>query len=227
MRRALVSLATGPHRELLDIAWPSFEEFADRHGYELIEAETQAARPPSWWKIPVLHDLLTRYGEVLWVDADVVIVDPTEDLSVPPGAWQAVVAHHTGDGEVPNLGVWLARRMMLPVLERIWGMTEFLEHPWWEQAAMVTLLGYGGTPLKPAQPSELRDRTCFLGPEWNRHKNDVTGCGHVRFQHATMHTDRAAVMRAWAKAAFAGIPGDAVALLQSPGATIEETVYAP
>lgn len=201
MRRALVSLATGPHRELLDIAWPTFEEFADRHGYDLIEADTQSPRPPSWWKVPVLRELLTQYGEVLWLDADVVVVDPTEDLPVPVGPVQAVVAHRTADGEVPNLGVWLVRRPMIPVLDQLWRMTENLNHPWWEQAAMVQLLGYGGTPLRQQRPSELLDKTHFLGPEWNRHVNDRTPCEHVRVQHATMHEDRAEVMRRWASQA--------------------------
>jgi hypothetical protein len=201
VRRALVTLATGPHQELLDIAWPSFEAFADTHDYELIEADTQSVRAPSWWKVPVLADLLTEYGEVLWVDADVVIVDPSEDLQVPSDAWHALVAHHTNDGEVPNCGVWLVRRPFLPVLNRIWRMTQYLDHPWWEQAALCELLGYCGSPLFAPRMNDLLEHTHFLGLEWNVHINDKRPVDHPRFLHATMHPDRAGVMREWAAAA--------------------------
>ena len=62
VRKALISLAVGPHEELLDIALPSMRRFADLHGYEILVPELEVcrtpgcscSRPPSWWKVPFL-----------------------------------------------------------------------------------------------------------------------------------------------------------------------------
>jgi len=203
MSKAIVTRATGPHIELLDIAMPTFERFAERHGYDIVVAELECPRPASWHKIPALLAALDEYEQALWLDADVVIVDDSEDITVPGFKWQALVAHHTQDGEVPNCGVWLVRQPMRPWLERIWSMRDYVNHAWWEQAAMCELLGYRGYPLTLADPGELVARTAFLGKEWNPHRNDPEVVERPRFRHATMHDDRAAVMRQWADEAMA------------------------
>ena len=45
MTKAFVTLAVGPHEELLDIAEPSFEEFCIRHDYDLLIAGSIESRP--------------------------------------------------------------------------------------------------------------------------------------------------------------------------------------
>src|SRR5262249_39072233 len=160
-------------RELLRVALPGFHVYAQRHEYELIDAPPQRDdRPPSWLKVPLLHELLATYDEVLWLDADVVIVNEHDDLAddVPDEDWQAVVRHYTPDGEVPNCGVWLLRPSMRPVLDAMWQLDSYREHPWWEQAALLELLGYRGHPVRLEQPTELYARTCWLGLEWNSHE---------------------------------------------------------
>ena len=201
MTKALVTLARGPeHEALLDIALPSFQEFADRHGYDLLIPELACDRPVSWWKVPALKAALGAYDEALWVDCDIVITDPSEDVTVPKDAWQAMVQHHTGDGDVPNCAVWYVRKPMVPVLDEVWAQTHRLNHGWWEQAAMLDLLGYQHH-FRPAYLSietPLYHRTHFLDNGFNHHKWDTPGPEHVRFCHATMHADRATVMRQWA-----------------------------
>lgn len=201
MHRALVTFGVGEHAELLEIALPSFERFADLHGYELLVAEpADIKRPPSWWKIPILEDALDAYDEALWLDADVVIVDPTEDLVIPAESHQALVEHRTADGDVPNLGVWYLRQPMRPVLDQLWRRTDYIDHCWWEQAAMLDLLGYDHRlrPVELAKATELFGRTHFLETGWNIHINDTYKTAHPRIMHATMLSDRAAAMRSWA-----------------------------
>lgn len=202
MKRALVTMASGPHVELLDIARPSFQAFAGEHGYDYLEAEPpDSPRAPSWLKVPILKAALEQgYGEALWIDADCVITDMSEDTHVPKWAWQALVEHHTGDGKVPNCGVWLVRQPMLPILDRIWSMTSYLNHGWWEQAAMHELLGYQGRPVMHTTDTDLFRCTWFLGPEWNRHPWDSRPLEGkpARISHATMWPDRAKIMRQWA-----------------------------
>ncbi len=205
MSRVLVTFAIGSHRELLEIALPSFRRFADLHGYDLLVAELKQPlrRPASWLKLPVLKDALTEHEEAVWLDADIVVVDPADDFPVPPSAWQALVVHATQAGEVPNLGVWVVRRPMLAVLDRMWQMTGYIHHVWWEQAALTELMGYRGRPSRLVQPTELYERTCFLDAGWNVHVWDRAKAEHERIMHATMYADRAAVMRDWAKNAEA------------------------
>ncbi len=200
MSRALVTLAIGAHADLLDIALPSFEAFADTHGYDLIQPDLFSERPISWWKVPALKAALAEYDEALWLDADTVIVDGSEDLVVPEDAWQALVRHRTGDGDVPNCGVWFVRHPMIPVLDQLWAQTQRLNHGWWEQAAMMDMLGFRTEP-RPAglvHPSGLYERTHWLDRGWNSHMWDTPGAEQIRIAHASMQDDRATVMRDWA-----------------------------
>lgn len=206
--RALATFALGEaHERLLDVALPSFREYADEHGYELlVEPPRLRSRPASWLKVALLRELLVYYREVLWIDCDVVIVDPSRDLAdeLSPDDWHALVRHHTPDGEVPNCGVWLVRREMRETLKAIWKLDRYLDHPWWEQAALLDLLGYGGRPVSLVAPTELYARTCWLDLEWNSHE-ERDRHESPRFAHATCGSIdwRLGVMHRYAKGAVA------------------------
>lgn len=197
--KALVTFATEEIAELQEIGLPSLEEFSERHGYELIVYEPgESRRAPAWLKVEALRKTLDSHDEVLWVDADIVITDSSEDIPVPDGVWQALAVHHTQDGEVPNTGVWLCRKAMQETLMKLWGMVEYRNHPWWEQGALLELLGYDSwaRPTVFKGQTMLSARTHFLSPDWNSHPWDEGE--NPRFRHATMHPDRAKVMREWA-----------------------------
>jgi hypothetical protein len=199
--RALLSFGIGTHAELLEIAKPSFEKFAAKHGYDLVLPENvQGDRPASWLKILLIEGLLQDgYDEVLFLGADLVIVDTTDDLDVPKWAWQALVAHQTGEGEIPNADMWLVRQPMLPYLRRIWGMVRYLNHGWWEQRALIDLMGYQSNPFRSVELNALYAHTFFLDSGWNVHIHDENKSDLPRIMHATMFPDRAAIMREWAK----------------------------
>lgn len=177
MNRAIVTFATGDFDELLEIAWPGFRSYADRHGYDLIdEPPSVLTRPASWGKISRLLSVLDAgYDEVVWIDCDCVILDDSTDLAdeVGPTALHAITLHETPDGSVPSCGVWLVRPGMKVWLEAIWRQTRYLNHPWWEQAALHHVLGYGGSPVARVLPSALYDRTHWLGNEWNALRLEV------------------------------------------------------
>lgn len=198
--RALVTFGIGPAQELRDIALPSFETFAEAHGYELrvYDPDPDPYWPLPWLKVACLQDALDSYEEALWVDADIVITDPSEDLPVDDRAWQALTVHHTPDGEVPNTGVWLCRQQMREVLADLWKMQSYRNHPWWEQGAVLELLGYDSwaRPTTYHGPTDLCVYTDFLSAEWNSHPWDEAE--HPRFRHATMRPNRAEVMKEWA-----------------------------
>lgn len=202
MRRALLTYGVGQHEELLEIALPSFKRFAKRHGYQLLVGAHEQDRPPSWWKVPALREALDEFDEVLFIGADLVIVDSSEDLDVPTEAWQALVEHWTPDGHIAGGDFWLVRKPMRTWLERIWEKIEHRDHGWWEQAALIELMGYSfERPVRLREPSLLYERTHFLDAGWNVHKWEQQTVEHPRVMHATMYDDRAGVMRGWAELA--------------------------
>jgi hypothetical protein len=189
MSRALVTFALGEHERLLRLSLPRMAEYADRHGYELhAQPPRLVVRPPSWLKVAALLDALCEHEQALWLDCDIVIVDQQLDVAdeLDEHDVQALVRHHTADGEVPNCGVWLVRQAARPALLRIWRMGRYLHHPWWEQAAMLDLLGYRhrSRPVRLAEPTDLYRRTHWLGLEWNSHEQ-ADRHPRPRFAHAT------------------------------------------
>lgn len=177
--KVLATFGLGQHSKLLDLTLPRFKLYADLHGYDLVtESVAVCDRPASWNKIPLLTRLLEAYDEVLWLDADVVVLDCSKDLTneVSAGHIQAVVFHELlGNKDVPirtvpNYGVWLLRKSMVPWLDLAWNSTQFIDHAWWEQAAMINLLGFhvdGNNMPYLQKPSELYHKTHKLGSCWN------------------------------------------------------------
>ncbi len=118
-----------------------------------------------------------------------------------------MVAHETGDGHVPNTDMWIVYKPMLPWLDRCWALDKYTMHGWWEQAALMELMGYR-PDVRPTYcrdtDNELYKATYWLDPGWNVHLWDQQIPKMPRIMHATMHKDRAVVMRQWAQQAQEG-----------------------
>lgn len=211
--KALATFATGRHEELLAVSRPGFVAYALRHGYAYVEGMAlgrglppHPERSPSWQKVPLLYELLGTFDAVLWLDCDVVIMDGSVDVAdlVRPDQIQAMVRHHTPDGEVPNCGVWLLRRRMRGPLRAMWDMGEYADHPWWEQAAMLDLLGYRHLqrPCMLEAPTNLYRDTEWLPLAWNSHEQNDRHPTPI-FAHVTPNTVdwRLPIMRRYAEMA--------------------------
>jgi hypothetical protein len=148
-RTALCTIATGAHRDLFEVARPGFERFAAAHRYEPIvvyEDDISAGRAAAWGKVRLLRRLLDTHDRVVWVDSDAVIVDPSGDIfaGVDRRTPLSLVVHHYDGLEVPNTGVLtlVSCRWSKRLLDRLWAAERFVNHKWWENAAMIELLGY-------------------------------------------------------------------------------------
>ncbi len=181
MKRCIVTYAAGAHEELLDVALPTYKRFARQHGYELVVGRKATDRPPAWNKIPLLIDALGQYKEVVWFDCDMVVVDTKDDFS-PLREWatHAMVRHFENQSEVPNSGVWRVTEQVIPLLQDMLKLEVFENHGWWEQAALLTLMGY----CVPPQGHHFTDTKCqcvrptrwhasceFMRLTWNSHPN--------------------------------------------------------
>jgi len=215
MRRVLCTIASGPHAELLEIARPSFEAFARRHGYELVVVEENPApeRPASWGRIRLMQELLPEVDEFLWLDADTVVVDDRWDIAdeLDPDDLIGMVAHTTPEGEdpIPNCGVWFLRRdpAVLRLLDDVWASERHVHHKWWENAAVLESLGYELAPkVRLVAPTELWHRVRLLDTAWNSVPVDMAAAPRIVHFAGMSQSERLAGMQA----AASGRPEGAV-----------------
>jgi hypothetical protein len=197
VRKALCSIGAGSHAALLAVSEPTFRAYGERHGYEVItSSRSEPARPPAWGKVAMLRETVDAFDLVLWIDADAVIVDGGDDIAdeLEADRHLALVQHrHWDDQLIPNTGVMLLRsgEFSRSLLDGMWGATRLIDHPWWDNAALLDVLGYdlpsaltpglrgradralrrvtgrAPRPCRPARPSRFRDGTQFLPLEWN------------------------------------------------------------
>lgn len=128
-----------------------------------------------------------KYEYLLWVDADAFFVRTDLDvlLNLPENKDLFLVKHictlgpiddHPGlylQADRPNSGVMLVKcsDWSLYFFKCIWGMVEYLNHPWWEQAALHKLLGFNfeisGGKEKNNFDQSLMSRVAWLSGIWN------------------------------------------------------------
>lgn len=177
---------------------PRIHAYAQRHGAACGCANLAGERPPSWMKVKAMMQGLRTHDRVAWIDADVVILDGEANIFDELGdSWQAIVEHETECGLVPNCGAWVVSRQMLPVLEGIWNAEHCVNHPWWEQAALLEQMGYRVEGVRSTldTPTTLYRLTKFLDPTWNHHPADRRRVDAPRFAHVTQYADRLAQVR--------------------------------
>lgn len=177
-----------------------------RHNLDFACANLFGARPASWQKVQALHSALQKHDRVAWIDADVVVFDGSENIfdELEPDKVQALCRHSTECGEVPNCGVWVLTSRMLPILGQMWAMDQYLNHCWWEQRAMLDLLGYevsDGLFAKHLSETELYGLTTWLGPRWNHHPRDTGRVEEPLLVHVTTYPDRLGTVKFFAEAA--------------------------
>jgi hypothetical protein len=174
MRKVICAVGIGPHAELLALSSRTFRTYAGLHGYdvELCDDSLAPDRPPSWSKVVLVRSLLESYDLVFCIDADAVIVDPTHDVAddLRDDALIGLVAHEYDGQRIPNCGVWALRgdRRTRRFLDRVWRQKQYVDHKWWENAAVLELLGYELEPtVRLARPRRMLRRVQFLDQAWN------------------------------------------------------------
>lgn len=77
MKIAIVTFFDGPLREIGLLTLPNKQEYAKRHGYDLIVHEHSLAgtRPSAWTKDAAVMQALETHDVVFWTDADSIITD--------------------------------------------------------------------------------------------------------------------------------------------------------
>jgi galactosyl transferase GMA12/MNN10 family len=172
-QKAILSIGAGPQRALLAISKRTFSPYARRHGYDLLlySEPPPVDRPLPWAKIALLREAVRQYEVLLWLDADLMIVDQTVDIAteLEPGRFLYLVEHRYDGTRMPNSGVMLIRSGVEAeaFLDEVWGQSQFAHHKWWENAAICHVLGYELDPPSPRHETPFLAATKLLSPRWN------------------------------------------------------------
>jgi hypothetical protein len=200
MRKAIISMGIGPQAPLLRLMTATVVPYASRHGYDLrlLADVLDRERPPSWSRIRAFQQLQEEYDLLLWLDADLMVVDGRVDIAseLEPGRFLYLVEHHTPEGQVPNAGVMMVRTGddCAAFLDEVWAQEDLVDHPWWESAAISRLLGYELNPARPVTETAWRKKTKLLSGRWNSIHDSPAESPRIRHYPGYKVRTRAAFM---------------------------------
>lgn len=196
-RKVFCTLAFGNHAELLEIGRPAIETYCERHGYDLVvRTQQRTDLPASWEKIPLVRELLDDYPEVMWMDADAVIVDPSEDIFAALSPDRSIgIVMHVNLSLLPNAGVLAFRSSpeAIALLDQVWATRErYRDHGWWEQAALCEALGFEtiGGLVRLTSPTRYMPALQFLPVVWNSIAIEYSPRAKIKHYPATEHERR-------------------------------------
>jgi hypothetical protein len=188
-RKVIASVAVGPHKELLELSFGKLSHYANLYGYEIsiCDESLDPTRPASWTKILHILNLMPDFDEILWIDSDAIIIDASKDIAdevyqETDIAW----VHHSYGGEVhPNAGVMFIRSnsATLQLFEAVNMQTDLTDHPWWDQAAIMRVMGLESKvwPFDLKGPFDhilIKDQ--MLSTEWNSIRQDPSEKPRIR-----------------------------------------------
>lgn len=174
----ICSLANGEHYQaMLDIMSKPVNYYAHKYGMDTMMLKLRERfapdRPEAWDKVALLKHLLNFYETVMWVDSDTLIVNPDADIreEFKVDCVMQLVTHLYAPNFYPNTGVWAVHRhkRAIELLEAIWAQEDLVHDIWWEQAALMRLLGYANphNPNSYSGPTEFASLICPLSLKWN------------------------------------------------------------
>lgn len=174
---AIISFADQSFAAFRGAAWPRQHAYAQRHGYAWRGYTVRRTdRPASWNKIILIQESLREYRTVWWMDADAAPVDA--DKPLPDFEADITLAR---DDNGYNCGVigCRASEAMMAFLDAVWGAEEWIDHPWWEQAAIQALLPNSGLAV------------CQLAKSFNAYPHEpdpvILHCPAMPLEHRLEH----------------------------------------
>ena len=179
VKKCLFTIATGDFKEILEVASPTHEYFAELFGYEYkVFDEKDLERVGAggiWnWRMKIVQSLSDDYEEIFYIDADTLfrrfVRDPFGEMYA--NSFQGLVLEHKDYRFNPNFGVWLVRSNRESA-EFIQGcLDNGLETSRWDdQTVVCKMLGWSTSPFpggfKPVAYSKYLENTTWLHPTWN------------------------------------------------------------
>lgn len=157
--------------------------YADIHGMEFRQVVDKSyGRPPAWSKLYLTKECFDEgFDYVFWVDADAVIRRFDEDIraSVNEAAdFYFAKERHPVLGTPSrwrlNTGVFVMRNCEASrqLIDAAIAREEYINHEWWDQAAISAALGFWSVFVKPDEhrpdaPTDLARHIGWLHLRWN------------------------------------------------------------
>ena len=142
MKFTVVSACDEGYAELQEITKTTLESYCKIRGYNLkIGRILEKERPPAWYKIKeILRELDTNADFVLWIDTDAIVVN--HDFRLEDIIKEDKDIYFSCNWAALNSGVIMFRNNDFNryFLELVWDQTDFINHDWWEQKAIIHLL---------------------------------------------------------------------------------------
>lgn len=129
-------------QELGDICLPSKKAYAERHGYDF---ECVRKYPtdvhPSWHKLQLLRERISKYDAILWLDADTIVTEPVIECPMLGYILTASAdwcSDTDGANEMPSMGNFVLRNIdgVHLWLDSASSIGRFRNRPMWEQDAV-------------------------------------------------------------------------------------------
>jgi galactosyl transferase GMA12/MNN10 family len=130
-------------RELSAICRYSIRKYCRRHSHEFaFHTIHESARPPSWYKIPLIKRELQqkRIRYCLWMDADSLIYNQRFDIRSLLRPGKSLYLSEDVNGLNAGVMLWKNTPANHRLLDKIWSMERFIHRHWWEQLAMMELV---------------------------------------------------------------------------------------
>jgi hypothetical protein len=201
--RCIVAIASAEYTPFLELATPTFIEFAQKWGYD-VNVYPNLPSPPdrgdSWNKIPVVFEEFKKgYKQVLLLDSDVIVMRNDEDIPWDAmhdaGATHGIVNQTVDDYHVPNTGVIAITYGMLPLLIEMWEWPqkhegEYANQQWMEQSAYMAIVGWNPswptTPIRQPTDEQFDEHGVYLLDErWNCSVDNKDLLADARIRHAS------------------------------------------
>lgn len=139
----------------------------ERHIALTIPHDYHRSKNPSWFRIRALLDHLHNHEIILWMDSDVMMLQPINWKVMLPGEHMLYVAKDV-NGINHGVAAWRntpkAREFLWRIYDSHWA---FRNHPWHEQGVIHTLaermdICYVDKQVFNAYESDLSDESCIL-----------------------------------------------------------------
>lgn len=151
MKIGLCTLTIGEaYKERVKWTTVNKKNYCKRHGYDFIEDETiwNKSKPIPWSKILLLLKYLERYDYIVWIDADILIMNMDTKIETFIQRYPEYDQITGSDWKMQNTGVWIIKNTMFSKL--------FLQEVWdnvydeksdpkerymnWEQGSVINLM---------------------------------------------------------------------------------------
>jgi hypothetical protein len=155
MKIALLTVFDENFREIADRTLPTMRCYANAFGLEFLSLRPDVSdRPTAWSKITRIREVLqSGFEYCFYIDTDALFVRFDDDIRDHlTGEKDLYLCWHSSNNSEPyeplaahyNTGVmvWRNSAWSIEFLGQIFRQTEFIDHAWWEQAALLNLLGY-------------------------------------------------------------------------------------